>query len=361
MAKPQASTKGDVGCRVDQAFAQWLAAADCSLAITTYQAGKLLFIGWDGQRPTLNARHFPRAMGIDCHEGALALATDSEIRLFQQAPLLTDDLLPDQPGRYDALYLERAIFHTGDVFSHDLAFTDDGLVFVNTRFSCIATVSSEYHFEPVWQPFFIETIVPGDLCHLNGLAVHDGRLRTVTALGCSDSPGGWRERKADGGIIIDVASNDIILSGLAMPHSPRWYRDQLWVLNSGTGDLLRVSQDTGQAEVVCHLPTYLRGLAFNGDTAIVGLCKIREKKVFGGLPIEQEAEQLICGIALIDLTRGACVGTFEFTAGVEEIYDIRVLPGIGKATIYTREHSLTEGAFTAPDFSYWIRAEQPSS
>lgn len=360
MAKQSNSTKGDVACRVDQAFTRWLAEANCSLAVTTYQAGKLLLIGWDGQRPTLNARHFPRAMGIDCHEGSLALATDSEVRLFRQASLLTEDLLPDQPGRYDALYLEQAIFHTGDVFSHDLAFTDQGLMFVNTRFSCIATVSADYHFEPVWKPSFIDTIVPGDLCHLNGLAVHHGRLQTVTALGRSDTPGGWREQKAGGGIVIDTASSEIVLSGLAMPHSPRWYRDELWVLNSGQGDLLRVSQDSGQADVVCHLPTYLRGLAFHGDTAIVGLCKIREKKVFGGLPIEREAEQLLCGIALVDLTRGNCLGTFEFTAGVEEIYDIRVLPGIGRATIYDREHPLTEGAFTAPEFSYWIRAEHPS-
>lgn len=357
MAAPQ-SMKGDVSCRIDTSFSHWLAEADCSLAITTYQAGKLLFIGWDGKQPTLNARNFQRVMGIDSREGSLALAGDSEIRLFQNASILAEDFIPEQPGRYDALYLERTIFHTGDLFIHDLAFTNSGLAFVNTRFSCIAAISHDYHFTPVWQPPFIERIVPGDLCHLNGLGVLDGELKTATALGNTTTEGGWRENKANGGIVIDIPSNEIIVSGLSMPHSPRWYRDQLWLLNSGKGELLRVSEMGAKPEIVCQLPAYLRGLAFHGDMAIVGLCKIREKKVFGGLPIDDKHAELICGIALVDLNRGVCCGTFEFTAGVEEIYDIRVLSGIHKASIYPREHPMTEGAFTAPDFAYWIRPEE---
>ncbi|MEQ1531635.1 MAG: TIGR03032 family protein, partial [Methylococcales bacterium] len=337
MARPTA-VKGDVGCRVDSAFSEWLAQADCSLAITTYQAGKLLFIGWDGKQPTLNARSFQRVMGIDSRGDALVLASDSEIRFFQNTSILADDFIPDQPGRYDALYLERSIFHTGDLFIHDLAFTDTGLAFVNTRFSCIAGVSHEYHFTPVWQPPFIKQLVPGDLCHLNGMAVLDGALKTATALAVSTTPGGWREYKSSGGIVMDIPGNDIIMTGLTMPHSPRWHRDQLWLLNSGKGELIKVSKHDAKPEVVCQLPAYLRGLAFHGDTAIVGLCKIRETNVFGGMPIAEKFPELLCGVALIDLNRGVCNGIFEFTAGVEEIYDIRVLPGIRKASIYMREH-----------------------
>lgn len=356
MTTPQA-VKDDVGCRVDAAFSHWLADANCSLAITTYQAGKLLFIGWDGKQPTLNARNFQRVMGIDTHDDSLVLASDTEIRFFQNTSLLADGFIPEQPGRYDALYLERTIFHTGNLFIHDLAFTHAGLAFVNTRFSCIAAVSHEYSFVPIWQPPFIDQIVPGDLCHLNGLGVLNGELKTATALGISTTEGGWRDNKACGGIVVDIPSNEIVLTGLSMPHSPRWYRDQLWLLNSGEGELLRLSKTDAKPEVVCRLPAYLRGLAFHGDMAIVGLCKIREKKVFGGLPIDDKHAELICGIALIDLNRGVCSGIFEFTAGVEEIYDIRVLPGISKASIYPREHPITEGAFTAPDFAYWIRSE----
>lgn len=353
----QASSRGDVACRVNQGFSQWLASAGCSLAVTTYQAGKLLLIGWDGKQPTLNARHFQRVMGLDVCGDTLALASDTEIRLFQNAPLLAEDLLPDQPNRYDALYLEKAIFHTGDLFVHDLAFTDAGLVFVNTRFSCIATVSHEYNFVPLWKPPFLDEIVPGDLCHLNGLAIRDGQLQAATALGASTTEGGWREHKADGGILIDISSNEIQLTGLSMPHSPRWHAGKLWVLNSGKGELLCLDPGSNHAEVVCKLPSYLRGLTFHGEMAIVGLCKIREKKVFGGMPVDQQHAALLSGVALVDLRSGELAGIFEFTAGVEEIYDIRILPDIFKASIYSREHPLASGAFTAPDFSYWIRPQ----
>lgn len=356
MKQSQASHRGDVACRIDDGFVQWLSGANCSLAVTTYQAGKLLFLGWNG-KPTLNARHFSRAMGMACRGEALALATDSEIHLFHQAPLLSEDLYPDTPNRYDTLYLERSTYHTGDVFCHDLAYTDKGLVFVNTRFSCISTLSNSFSFEPIWHPHFIQSVTPGDLCHLNGLAVRDGALYAATALGVSSTAEGWRNNKNSGGVVIDIDSNEIVLNGLAMPHSPRWHGDNLWVLNSGKGDLLRLSQKDGKVDHVCHLSSYLRGLAFHGETAIIGLCKIREKKVFGGLPIENEVDQLMCGIALIDLNSGCKIGTFEFTAGVEEIYDIHVLPGVSNATIYTSEHSIISGAFTAPEFSYWIRAD----
>jgi uncharacterized protein (TIGR03032 family) len=351
------SVKGDVGCRVDSQFSAWLAASNCTLAITTYQAGKLLFIGWNGKQPTLNARSFERVMGIDTKDDLLVLASDTEIRFFQNSSTLAIDFLPEQPNHYDALFLERTIFHTGDLFIHDLAFTEDNLCFVNTRFSCIATVSNQYSFIPIWQPPFIKQLEPGDLCHLNGLAVQNDKLKSATAFGISSSPGGWRENKASGGIVIDIPTNEIIATDLSMPHSPRWYQGELWVLNSGKGQLLRLSKSAEPPELICQLPAYLRGLAFHGDTAIVGLCKIREKKIFGGLPIEGQGNELICGIALVNIKRGICEGIFEFTAGVEEIYDIRVLPDIHKASIYEREHPMTEGAFTAPDFSYWIRPE----
>jgi uncharacterized protein (TIGR03032 family) len=48
---------------------------------------------------------------------------------------------------------------------------------------------------------------------------------------------GWRDRRVDGGCVVDVESNKIVATGLSMPHSPRWYHDRLWLLNSGTGFL----------------------------------------------------------------------------------------------------------------------------
>lgn len=344
-----------VQCTATQGFTDWMAARQVSLLVSTYQAGKLMAIGWKDGRISLNSRNFDHAMGLDLRGDVLAVATAAQIQWYGNAPLLAADCPLGQPGTYDALYLQRASHHTGPLFVHDLAFDADGeLWFVNTRFSCLATTSPSYSFVPRWQPSFIGELTPEDKCHLNGLAMHEGKPRTVTALGVSDEARGWRENKANGGVVIDVPSGEVVLAGLAMPHSPRWHNGHLWVLNSGAGELLRVNPD-GQREVVCFLPGYLRGLAFAGDFALVGLCKIREKRVFGGLPIEKRTAKRKCGIAIVHLASGTMVGMFEFTGGVEEIYDIRVVEGVRQINLIPHGFPRMPGfGITAPDFSYWL-------
>ena len=229
---------GAVTCLASQDLLLWLAQAAGSLAVSTYQAGKVAMIGWDGRQATLLMRQFDKPLGLAASENRLVLATRHNIVVLANAPLLASDFLEDQPGRYDALYLPRATYHTGNLHTHDVAILGNEIWLAATRFSCLAKLSYDFSFSPVWKPGFISEVVPEDRCHLNGLAVRDGRVRYVTALGTTDVLGGWRERKATGGVLIDIASNEIILGGLAMPHSPRWYADRLWVLNSGAGEML---------------------------------------------------------------------------------------------------------------------------
>ena len=177
-----------------------------------------------------------------------------------------------------------------------MALLGDDLWMAVTRFLCLARVSYDFNFAGL-APWFVTDLVPEDRCHLNGIAVCDGRPRYVTALGTTDAAGAWREKKATGGVLIDIESNEIVLSGLAMPHSPRWHDGRLWLLNSGAGELLRADPRQGQADVVCQLPGYLRGLCFRGPYALVGLSKIREKHIFGGLPVQASAAKS-CSAAL---------------------------------------------------------------
>lgn len=344
-----------VACSASESFAAWLAQAGGSLAISTYQAGKVAFIGSDGQQLTLMMRDFDKPLGMAVDQHRMALVTRHELMLFANSPLLAHDYQVDAPGRYDALYLPRATYYTGDLHTHDLAYGADGLVMVNTRFSCLASLSKDFSFYPLWRPKFVTDLVPEDRCHLNGLAMVDGKPKWVTALGESDTAGGWRESKAAGGVLIDVESGEIITRGLSMPHSPRWYNNQLWLLNSGTGELRVVNPDNGESATVCVLPGYLRGLAFAGPYALVGLSTIREKHIFGGLPIQEQFDKLLCGVAIIDLRNGAQVGFFEFTQGCTELYDVQYLPGIRRAMILnTRQEAMRE-AVTNPDSSFWLR------
>lgn len=346
-----------IECRSCDTFSHWLSGLPGSLAITTYQAGKLALLGWRGSQVSLLMRQFTKPMGLAVGPGKLALATRDEITLFASAPLLAADLLPDQRGKYDALYLPRATYHTGDVNVHDIAFADDGLWFVNSRFSCLSAMSKDFSFVPRWKPSFVSELVPEDRCHLNGLAIVDGKPKYVTALGETDSVGGWRPNKASGGVLIDVQSGNVVLRGLSMPHSPRWHQGRLWLLNSGAGELLCFDPAQGSAGVVCTLPAYLRGLCLIGRFAVVGLCQIREKHIFGGLPVQQRHEKLLSGLAIIDLPTGKHVGTFEFTAGCTEIYDVQFLPEFRNANVLNLADNAVRQAFTAPEFSYWLRPE----
>ena len=354
----QSSTTDTISCTADEGFQSWLSQAGGSLAISTYQAGKLALVSWNGQQVSLLLRQFDKPMGMAVEGDRLALATRHQVLLFANSPVLAHAYLEDQPGRYDALYLPRTAYFTGDLNIHDLAWGDEGLWLVNTRFSCLSTLSQNFSFVPRWQPSFISEIVPEDRCHLNGLALVEGKPRYVTALGATNSVGGWREGKAMGGVLMDVPTQEIILPGLSMPHSPCWHQDRLWVLHSGAGELLQVDLQSGQSEVVCTLPGFLRGLCCVGNYALIGLCQIREQHIFGGLPVQERFERLRCGVAVVDLRNGNLVGLLEFPQGCHELYGIQFLPQKLCPTLLNVEKPETKQAFTAPEIAYWLR---PSS
>ena len=344
-----------ITCHADAAFQAWIARAGGSLIISTYQAGKVAVVGWDGARVTLLMRQFDKPLGMTIDANRMALATRNDIWIMSNAAALADDYLPQRRGCYDALYLPRATYHTGDLNTHDLAFAGDDLILVNTRFSCLSRLSRNFSFEPIWKPPFVTDLVPEDRCHLNGLALVEGRVKYVTALGATDVAGTWRQGKATGGVVMDVQSNEIVLDGLAMPHSPRWHEGKLWLLNSGAGEVLRFDPSSGRTEVVCGLPGYLRGLCFVGPYALVGLCKIREKHIFGGLPIQERCKKLLSGVAVVDLRTGAEAGMFEFTAGCEELFEVRFLPQARRPMILNLDRPAARQAMTNPECSYWLR------
>lgn len=347
-----------IECSATPAFAEWLSRAGGSVAATTYQAGKVVLAGWNGLQVALLLRHFDKPMGFAVEGPRLAVACRHEVWFLANAPLLSRDFVESQPGRYDALYLPRTVWFTGDLNVHDIAFGRDGLFLVNTRFSCISTLSPEFNFLPVWQPPFISQLAPEDRCHLNGLGMEAGRPKYVTALGATDDAGGWRANKSTGGVIIDVDSGDIALTGLSMPHSPRHHGGKWWVLNSGAGELWTIDPARGEHNVVCALPGYLRGLCFVGNYALVGMSQVRERHIFGNLPVQQRHGKLLCGVAVIDLRTGNLAGMLEFTAGCRELYDVQFLPGVRQPMILNVQNEAVRQAVTAPEFSYWLR---PSS
>jgi uncharacterized protein (TIGR03032 family) len=327
-------------------FPEMLKECRASVMITTYQAERLIIARADGGVLNTHFRTFNTPMGLAYHRGRLALGSKIYVWEFRDCTQAARKLEP--PDRHDACFLPRWQHITGDIAIHEIAYGgEDELWLVNTRFSCLCTLDDDHSFVPRWRPPFITSYAPEDRCHLNGLAMVDGTPRYVTCLGPSDEPSGWRASKADGGCLLDVHSGEVIASGLSMPHSPRWYRDRLWVLESGKGTLATVDRATGKLETVARLPGFTRGLDFLGCYAFVGLSQVRESAVFSGIPIAEEKERT-CGVWVVDIETGRTAAFLQFSGSVQEIFAVQVLPGIGFPDLVLDEAVLSH-SYILPD------------
>jgi len=269
------------------------------------------------------------------------------------------------------------------------------LWFVNTRFSCLCTRDVRYSFVPRWRPPFVTQFAPEDRCHMNGMCVapsfdrkpqacalqtansQRGSLNAiacgygsndtdnaradgwrparvpnffVTALGQTNERGGWRANKRSGGILMETASNEVLLRGLSMPHSPRVHAGQLWLCESGSGTFGRVDLESGRYEPVTVLPGFTRGVDFFGRYAFIGLSQVRESAVFSGIAIaERPVSERACGVWVVDLVTGQTVAWLKFDDGVQEIFAVNVLPGSRWPDVINDDRRLIADSFVLPD------------
>jgi uncharacterized protein (TIGR03032 family) len=338
-------------------FPAILAELRASIMVTTYQAGKLVMLRGDDGVLNTHFRDMNKPMGLARHAGKLAIGCSLDIWEFHNIPAVCAKLdaaedYPSTVARHDACFLPRRSHCTGDIQIHEMAWIGDELTFVNTAFSCLAVRSDVNSFEPIWRPKFIQQMAPGDNCHLNGLAAGDGRLKYVTMLGESNEVGGWRENKRNGGLLMDVESDEIIARQLSMPHSPRWYNNQLWLLESGEGTIGTVDLATGKYEAVAHFPGFTRGLSFCGPLAFIGLSQVRESAVFSGIPLVerlQQAEERTCGVWVLNIESGQTLGFCRFEEGVQEIFAVECLPGVQFPDLINHDPDIAGHAYVLSD------------
>lgn len=311
-----------------------LANMNAALAFTSYQSGLLYMLGSGAKgNAQLHQCGMPKPMGL-CSDGPgrLVLAAGAQIIRFENVL----DAGQRINHTYDACFVPRQLHLTGQLDAHDIGVDRDGRsIFVNTRYNCLATLSGRHSFQPIWRPSFITELVDEDRCHLNGLAIRDGMPAFVTAVSRSNTIDGWRDRRRDGGVVIDVESNTVVCEGFSMPHSPRWHDGKLWVLNAGTGELGFVAPPSGKSKIgkfvpVAFCPGFLRGLALFDRFAFVGLSRPRYKR-FEGLELDQRLKdadsEAWCGVQVIDLETGACVDWFRIDGSVGELYDVELVHG----------------------------------
>ena len=316
--------------------------------VSTYQAGKVIFVRSDHGTLNTHFRTFVKPMGIAADESRIVIGGANTVWEYRNMPAVAQKLEP--PGKHDACYMPRRLHVTGDIDIHELAWdSTNQLWLVNTRFGCLCTLDADHSFYPRWRPPFVSALAPEDRCHLNGLAMVDGRPKYVTALGATDTEGGWRPNKASGGVLLDVESNEILLSGLAMPHSPRWYHDRLWLLESGEGNLARVDLEKGSWDAIANLPGFTRGIDFVGSLAFIGLSQVRESAVFSGIPLVKQAAERVCGVWVVHIETGETVGFLRFEAGVQEIFAVQVLRGVRFPDMLEWDDSRIAHSYVLPD------------
>lgn len=327
-------------------FLTFLSTLGKSVLVSTYQAQKLILVR--AQNSHLNT-HFvttPKPMGMAFQHKRLSIGSGNHIVDYFNLPNVAHRVHPT--NTHDGAFFQRRVHVTGDIDIHEMAFDNkNALWFVNTKMSCLCTLDDEHSFVPRWRPQFITAYDTSDRCHLNGLAIRDGKPRYVTALGSSDRAAGWRNTKKDGGIVIDINSNEIIADGLCMPHSPRWYRDKLWVLESGRGELISIDESSGKKTIVTQLPGFCRGIDFIEQFALIGLSEVRETAVFAGLPLTEREQHRKCGVWIVNIESGAIVGHLEFTKGVEEIFAVQTLPAKYPALLEL-DHELQDTSYVVP-------------
>ncbi|MDO8453945.1 MAG: TIGR03032 family protein [Sulfurimonas sp.] len=327
-----------------------------TIMLTTYQTGKVIMLSSDAKNISQLVRDFDRPMGVAFSGDRMAMALRTNITFFKDSKELASSY-PTKPNTYDALYYPIAQNITGYIDAHDVVFSNQGLIAVNTSYSCLVKFDGTNSFEPLWKPPFIKKLASGDACHLNGVCVDENQnIRYVTAFGQTTEPGGWRMNKLTGGFLYDIQEEKFLAQNLPMPHSPRLYKNELYVLLSATEELIKVNRTTGEQEKIIKVDGFIRGLSFFENYAFIGVSKLRKSHTFGDLPIARK--KLHAGVVVIDLNTKEKVAEIFYEDKLEEIYDVHFIPNAKKVNIMNQSLTAQNPAIITPQFSHWITKKE---
>lgn len=344
-------------CQYTPQIPELLLKLNCSIVISTFQAGKLIFLSPRDENSLVQLpRTFEKPMGVtlDEEKDKLALACRDEIIVFSNSKELAAHY-PKSPDTYDALYMPRVTYHTGPLDIHDLSFGADGSLYaVNTLFSCLIRINDDYNFTPYWSPPFIDKMVSEDRCHLNGMALQNGVPKYATAFNQGNSFQSWREHITTTGVVFDIDSNEVVAGNLPMPHTPRLFNSELYVLLSATGELVKINLNNGKYDVVVKMDGFVRGMSLYRDYLFVGLSKLRKNSsTFGKLDFAEKADH--SGIMVIHLPTGSIAGKITYLTSLDEIYDVQVLADKIRPNILntiTQDH---KAGLMTPQATFWAK------
>ncbi len=327
-----------------------------SIAISTYQAGRVIFIGSkDGITLTQIPVSFKKPMGISILDNKLAVASMDSIRFFADDPKILKTAKLNDQG-FDRAFLERAKYHTGTNDIHDIHFGKGQIWGVNTLFSCICTFDINYSFVPKWKPPFISDLLPEDRCHLNGMVVEDGLPSFTTALSAGNHKNSWKENILESGILMSVPEGEILSDHLCIPHSPIKHENKIYLLESGLGNLVEYDIENKSTKILYCFERFTRGMAIHNGMLFIAVSKVRKSsKTFSKLSFTEK--DYPAGIIIYSLNFNEVLGEIEYHETVEEIYDLKIIPNANKAVAMNEMQEIQNQVITFPGSVFWKKPE----
>lgn len=343
--------------RLDKDVPRFLYEMNISIMLSTYQAGRIVIIGSnDGVQLHQIPIGFKKPMGVAIEGSKLAVACLDELQFFSNNENIAKTLKINEKN-FDTAYVQRAIYNTSNLDIHDIEFGEGVLWGVNTLFSCLCTFDINYSFRPKWKPSFITELVPEDRCHLNGMVLQDGLPKYVTALSSSNEKEGWRKDISKTGVLLEVPSSKVLLDQLSMPHSPILVDGNVYLLESGNGNLIKYNPEKGTKEVVYNFNKFVRGMSHHNGILYIGTSKIRlSSKTFNELDVKDNSTE--AGLILFDLNYKHIIGELYYNDTVEEIYDVKIVEGFKKPVIINKLEEKYKDIIVFPKNVFWKKEKK---
>lgn len=281
-------------------------------------------------RTSFMALPHPSGIAVDGSVVHIA-ATRNPNQIFSLAPLVGVETRRDLPAPQIAdrpLMPVSTRFLAGSTYIHDLAMIG-GKLHANAVGSNAIIRIDDDAVRRVWWPRSVETPDGSGFArnHLQlnsiaaGAGVDSSYYSASTATIGRRRPGD-QDFPVDGrGVIFDGATREPMATGLTRPHSARLHGDDVWVDNSGYGEVGRIAD--GRLDVVTRLPGWTRGLAFAEDVALVGTSRVipRFRQYAPGLDVDRSR----CGVHAVSTVTGEILGSVFWPRG-NQIFAIATIP-----------------------------------
>ncbi|HMP53549.1 MAG TPA: DUF4915 domain-containing protein [Candidatus Melainabacteria bacterium] len=280
----------------------------------------------DQPRITFFNMPHPSGIAVDRDKGSVHVAsTRNPNQIFEMKPVsqAIERLDSKMASSLDKkpLIPVKSVFLPGCLYMHDLAFIGGNLHANAVGHNAVARISKDGSYERAWWPKCIETDEAGmpvfgqNHIQLNSIAAGldlESSFFSASSTAIENLRPGDPDYPVDGrGVVFSGKTREIYARGLTRPHSARLINGEVWVDNSGYGELGYCKDGKFQAAV--KLPGWTRGLCAHKNVAFVGTSRVipRFSQYAPGLDVNKS----ICGIHAVDLESGEILGSVTWRSG----------------------------------------------